>query len=210
MSTRATYEIEGRTFYIHHDGYPAGAASYLYNMVKALTNVDATGESYDIFDHRMRRGGLEFAFIRGNGQAEPTENHDVHGDTEYRYTVTRSEGEPMLRAEERVGDWSNPTWETFFFSPLAEFVNLYIDDGIFKNMTDEGQGIIFTTIDERHPQKVLCTAEEALKAVDAFRNHATKFDCENPNFRSSLDKSRDMLDAVTRYMSTIRQQVAAQ
>lgn len=210
MSTRATYEIEGRTFYIHHDGYPEGAASYLYNMVDALTNVDAKGEELDIFGHRMRRGGLEFAFIRGNGNAEPTENHHAHGDTEFRYTVTRSDGEPMLRAKERVGDWSKPTWQTFFFGPLAEFINLHVESGLFQNMTNQGQGVIYATINQRFPKKVFCTVDEALNAVEGLNNRANKYKEDNPNRASYASDARDMLDAVNGYMSTIRQQVAAQ
>lgn len=210
MSTRATYEIEGRTFYIHHDGYPEGAASYLYNMVNALTKVDTSGEDHDIFGHRMRRGGLEFAFIRGNGNAEPTDSHEAHGDTEYRYTVYRVEGHPMLRAEERSGDWSKPEWKQFFHGPITAFVNQYVESGLFRNMTNEGVGIIFTTIDKRFPQKILCTIDEAINAVEAFNNNAKRFKEDNPNRETSFNKARDMLDAVNGYMSTIRQQVAAQ
>jgi len=77
MATRATYEFESEhactrrtTLYIHWDGYPAGAALYLY---KAL--------SEDV------RGGMPERMIRANDGAELTENHELHGDTEFRYTV---------------------------------------------------------------------------------------------------------------------------
>ena len=83
MSTRATYEIDGSIFYIHHDGYPAGAAFYLFNMVKA-SNAAGNRTGWDVWDSQNCRGGLAFAFISGNGNCEPTDGHDAHGDTEYR------------------------------------------------------------------------------------------------------------------------------
>ena len=67
MSTRATYqfitEVSDVTCYIHHDGYPSGAAQYLFEAMTAEK------------------------FIRKNENAEITLNHEFHGDTEYRYTV---------------------------------------------------------------------------------------------------------------------------
>jgi len=203
MSTRATYEIEGRTFYIHHDGYPEGAASYLYNMVKALTDVDTTGKNFDIFNHRMCRGGLEFAFIRGNGNAEPTESHDAHGDTEYRYTVSTVNGLPILLAEERCGDWSNPSWQVFFHGPLTEFVNEFIENGLFQNMTNQGQGIVYAILDMTLPDKILCTVEEAKNAIEAFNNYAEKFDKGNPNRQSNFNKARNMQEAVKAFTQDV-------
>lgn len=204
MSTRATYEIEGRTFYIHHDGYPEGAASYFYNMVTALTAVNPKSESFDIFNHRMCRGGLEFAFIRGNGNAEPTENHDAHGDTEYRYTVSTVNGLPILLAEKRSSDWSNPSWQVFFHSPLTEFVNQYIEDGLFQNMTNQGQGIVYAILGRTYPEKILCTVEEAKNAIEAFNSHAEKFDEGNPNRQSNFNKAKDMQEAVKAFTQDVK------
>jgi hypothetical protein len=72
MSTRATYQFNGgHTVYIHHDGYPTGAAVYFYNMLT----------------HPNERGGFATRFIRANDGAELTGSHDSHGDTDYRYTL---------------------------------------------------------------------------------------------------------------------------
>ena len=77
MSTRATYHFtatehhQAITFYIHHDGYPAGAAHYFASML-ALDN---------------ERGGWPCMFLRANDGAEITASHEAHGDTEYRYTL---------------------------------------------------------------------------------------------------------------------------
>lgn len=72
MGTRATYQIEGKTFYCHWDNYPQGAA---YRLFKMLANDS--------------KGGLACRFLRANDDVEFTESHDVHGDTEFQYTVER-------------------------------------------------------------------------------------------------------------------------
>ena len=82
MSTRATYEIENEVFYIHHDGYEEGAASYLLRMceemlVKARNSV------------QMRRSYAD-SFIAANHRAEKS-RHTAHGDTQYRYRVWKQE-----------------------------------------------------------------------------------------------------------------------
>lgn len=63
MSTRATYRINGSTFYIHHDGYPEYAVEYfkaaLVNLIEdkdytkwglanSVTKIANTTESYDL------------------------------------------------------------------------------------------------------------------------------------------------------------------
>lgn len=79
MSTRATYKFNKTewfpqvTFYIHHDGYPSGAAVYFKKMLAV------TDEFENICD----------AFYRANDRAELTLGHEAHADTEYQYTVER-------------------------------------------------------------------------------------------------------------------------
>jgi len=101
MSTRATYKFVSEwrgagshTAYIHHDGYPIGAAGYLSNdavntdaMANPITNINT--------------------FIRANEQAEMTQDHDSHADTDYRYTIKGS----YIIAEERVTDRFKTFWE---------------------------------------------------------------------------------------------------
>ena len=106
MSTRATYQFipADQTFrpiitlYIHHDGYPAGAAEYLSGV--------ETPEQ----------------FIRRNRQAEITDSHDTHEDTEYRYTIY--EGSGLMQAQKRVfrGKITGTTlWETIFEGKITQF-----------------------------------------------------------------------------------------
>jgi len=68
MATRATYkfisDITGtHTAYIHSDGYP----EYAYNYLENAASIDA--------------------FMVKNDRAEITESHEIHGDTDYRYTI---------------------------------------------------------------------------------------------------------------------------
>lgn len=74
MSARATYhfrdEYSDATLYIHHDGYPEGAAAYMLAAIK------------------QSGGRLNAeAMIRSNVLAELTSRHTAHADTEYRYTI---------------------------------------------------------------------------------------------------------------------------
>lgn len=114
MSTRATYQFnrpysKPATIYIHHDGYPSGAAFYFYNAMMASGNLSAE------------------SLIRGNDRAEITESHDAHGDTEYRYTL---DGD-TLTVEERhtlIEFGSYPKgWHTTYAGDWVEFVTKNID-----------------------------------------------------------------------------------
>ena len=89
MGTRATYQIEGKVFYIHWDGYPQGASFYFHHMIEKYNEIiDKIG--------RTRNGGYAEAFLRGNDCAEFTSSHDAHGDTEWQYTL---EGDELTVAE---------------------------------------------------------------------------------------------------------------
>lgn len=125
MATRATYQINRTTFYCHWDGYPTGAAQRFANMVKALTVPETGDRKFDAIEDR--RGGFEFAFIRGNLDAEPTKTHDSHGDTEYRYTVhVEPDGAAFMCCEAIDRDWSKGdkiVIRRLFFGDLADWLN---------------------------------------------------------------------------------------
>lgn len=119
MSTRATYQFKGPyglnvTFYIHSDGYLSGAAHYLFQGIVTPA-----------------KGGFAEAFFRGNPEAEITASHEIHGDTDYRYTVMLGEmGRPEhLIVHER--HWLNsekPKLVVKYVGPLDEFVNTHRAD----------------------------------------------------------------------------------
>ncbi len=115
MSTRATYRFENRlrancashpalTLYIHHDGYPSGAAAYFW-------------EAHHFANWK---GGLVMQFIRANPNAELTDSHEIHGDTEYRYSFT----DGTLKAEKSFYDSADTKrWRVIFEGPYWEFIN---------------------------------------------------------------------------------------
>ena len=135
MSTRATYLFSNTSMagedvciYIHHDGYPSGAAQYLSNA-KHLSSTD-------------RRPLLE-SFIAANKGAEITRCHSTHGDTDYRYSITSTQpiwaiatsygyGLADITCHSRhvsLGDGEGFTtyWKEIFSGSLNEFIMSNID-----------------------------------------------------------------------------------
>lgn len=109
MATRATYsfcksrDARKHYVYLHHDGYPEGAARYLYQPL-------------------LFANDLNFAttFIRANLRAELTESHEHHADTEYRYSVTGSGPKAKIIA------YSVKNSINFFCGELHAFISEYL------------------------------------------------------------------------------------
>lgn len=131
MSTRATYQFikpSGTTvtYYIHHDGYECGAAEYL---LRGLLH-----KSPPMAIHTLAE-----RFVRANDRAEITDSHEIHGDTEYRYTVNLKTN--TLKAEKRrplQNTDGKIIFKKIFQGPLEQFVNEHPDfcgklfpDGVF-------------------------------------------------------------------------------
>lgn len=119
MATRATYQVEHQTFYCHWDGYPSGAAQRFANMVAALT-VPSTREGIDAVGDR--RGGLPFAFIRGNMDAEPVKGRDEIGGTEYHYEVyaSKEDNRVWIMVFQPKDDGG---WRMVNHKPLVDWIN---------------------------------------------------------------------------------------
>jgi len=134
MSTRATYKFVSdwagtHTAYIHHDGYPIGAAGYLSN--------DAVINKYnrDVMTNPIIAPITNInTFIRANEQAEMTQDHDSHADTDYRYTIAGT----YIIAEERVkkdvlvdladvdfSDYGRETFKTFWEGDIEDFLIIF-------------------------------------------------------------------------------------
>lgn len=119
MATRATYKVGSMTFYCHWDGYPAGAAHRFANMIEAMTQPEKSGRVNLIAE---KRGGIAFAFIRGNDDAEPTKDHEEHSDTEWRYTIAENQtGNLSIIVHERLNFTAN--WRVNYIGGLVEWVN---------------------------------------------------------------------------------------
>jgi len=105
MSTPAIYEFQGQdsqpeaSLYIHHDGYPAGAAQYY--LAACL---------------RSDRGMFE-RFIRANERSELVHNGRSHGGSQYRYTLC---GENTFAAHQRVS--GSNVWKTIYVGNLVDFI----------------------------------------------------------------------------------------
>jgi len=123
MSTRATYQIEDMTFYCHHDGYPEYAAVRFARMIAAF-NVPAKDDNFREIEDR--RGSLMFAFVRGNLDAQPTESHDAHGDTEWRYTIRFCQSQKLWTVLSEARNWESvgpaSRWRDIQCIPLDQFI----------------------------------------------------------------------------------------
>lgn len=101
MSTRATYRFitptTDITLYIHHDGYPQGAAIY------------------------FSKGKEVASFIHNNERAEIVSSHESHGDTEYRYTKLQAILKPNFYVDHK-DDLGN--WVREYTGTLANFLSL--------------------------------------------------------------------------------------
>ena len=119
MSTRATYKFEtesaSKFFYIHHDGYPSGAAHYF----KAMLDVWSRNPAVPYWE----------CFTQANDRAESTRSHQHHGDTDYRYDL-RMEADGIHVIGYARRDWAQASWErsqfsTFFGGTILEFIEKY-------------------------------------------------------------------------------------
>ena len=115
MSTRATYTFsntalagEDVTVYIHHDGYPMGAAEYFR---KAMDEKIDSGRQ------------LLEAFIAANDRAMITRCHEAHGDTDYRYTTDGKQITVEHRKIEFTDKGYSETWNTITETSLDDFIS---------------------------------------------------------------------------------------
>lgn len=119
MATRATYCFKDvghkTTAYIHWDGYPAGAAEYFNNALISKS-----------------KGYLATKFIKAN-DAEITQSHEIHGDTEYQYDIELENNN--LKAYKVNREWGegcdhasdNPKTELIFDGSLNNFIKEYLN-----------------------------------------------------------------------------------
>lgn len=125
MATRATYQFKTgyttSTVYIHWDGYLAGAAHYFNEALKLRG-----GNANEVYKEQKR--DMFACFVWANDQATMTDGHEAHGDTDYRYDVSRYGGEWKIVARKRVS-YSNDEFEIVYDGDLADFIEQYLTEG---------------------------------------------------------------------------------
>lgn len=135
MSTRATYRITEaprqyevippRTYYIHYDGYPQGAAAYFKQLLDYMRDYKDRittlfhGDPYMIKRNINNKRFSSF-FEMGVPMSEETFDHDSHGDTEYQYNIfLKEDGEIYVSMKSLYGH------EPQFFDTMDKFLEKY-------------------------------------------------------------------------------------
>ena len=119
--------------YIHHDGYPEGAATYFYNALKESSKyyLENNDESW------IESYGYKFMgnFIRSNANAEITHGSEGHSGLEYIYKmniVSRKITVLQLNwSKVKMSDYQFEFWDEVETYTLADFLkkyNQYPDD----------------------------------------------------------------------------------
>ena len=175
MSTRATYEIDRTTFYIHHDGYLEGAAYYFWLAIREYSRL-AEHDCHLPFE--PAGDGFKGAFYRANRKAEITESHAAHGDTEYRYTLNTAD---MLLTIDAGDDLT--------IVPLAEFVNEHCPRKWFVNKPFD-----FTYAVKADRQ--IMTAENGRIAAKECRRRAEEFSVGNLNREAYFSDAEKIESAI--------------
>jgi hypothetical protein len=150
MSTRATYSFRPKneliskttTVYIHHDGYFEGAAIYFWNAFQG------------------GKGCMATKFIRANNEAELTDSHDAHGDTDYKYSLTGSGPKAYLAV---LG-------EKQFVGELHQFIsaNRKLIDEQYPELTGRP---LFATVNLPYSRSLVMCVCGAKEYVDSALRH---------------------------------------
>lgn len=189
MSTRANYRIDGVLFYIHHDGYPEGAADYFNDAI-----IENNG--------RLTAG----AFMRTNNGCEFSGG--LHSDIEYFYNYN-SPGD-ILKAY-KVDFEGERT--LFFEGSIYDFINEHIktdwiDDKDFKYSSDsekEERLKVFNEYKEikqgfreRTINKAILN-REATEQLKEFLRYSKIYKEDNPNIKASLKRLQETLDLIVNF-----------
>jgi hypothetical protein len=96
MSTRAQIQVEGSKVlvYKHHDGYPEGVLPWLEPFVQDF--IKRRGFVVDYMTARIVVAGIADDGLDDNGATGWGVDTEIHGDTEYLYTV-KMDGSVVVR-----------------------------------------------------------------------------------------------------------------
>jgi hypothetical protein len=200
MSTRATYQFTGArspglnhsiptiTIYIHHDGYPEGAAKYFWNA------------------HHAARGSLNVErFLFGNDRAEITESHEAHGDTEYRYTLAGDQ----LTGYKRAHGWSDnepEKWPVFFVGSVVEFINQY-GASPRSFWADEFSPLRAVPCPHGYQSRtVFMSRKQLIEGAEAALKQADEYETAHPQWVGNIAGMRRVVKAWTEALEAYRLQ----
>ena len=116
--------------------------------------------------------------------AEPTDGHDAHGDTEWRYTVTTDPGTGVIECKA----WSRSygaDWRVAFKGRLVEFCTLYGARFGLPRLID------LCVKSWEGPRYVLATAPVARQLVARLRQMAAGYAETNPNRQDCSDRAEE-------------------
>lgn len=199
MATRATYRFIPKgcapvCFYIHYDGYPAGAAAYFHRALQSQRKED---------DFGRRVGGRDItaAFVHANVElCEFAASHDAYGDTEYRYNYNVETD--ILEAQERYFVGSARNWRTIYRGGLHGFLNepwegstvpkYYATPSMQWVNGQQRQVSRWFTVEQAQQDR-----EAMSQALDAYR---AKFPLNTGNINSMMEqlkRAEEVLEAVT-------------
>lgn len=200
MATRATYTIHAKngvqhSFYIHWDGYPAGAAQYIKAALLHTQN---------------NRGGIAEGFIRANDSAEFTTGKDAHGDTEFHYFIHElSDDIEVTTFAIRYED----NGKRNFVSQGKQSIDAFINDALTQGYKDALAYVkrVGSTETVDKPELVCkingryytkATAYAAwLEKLEAYKDYATRFPHYSGNCSGAFDaisKAFAVVDTITK------------
>ncbi|WP_296763733.1 hypothetical protein [Sediminimonas sp.] len=158
----------------------------------AAQNVPITGGRNFTELTEVRRGGWPFAFIRGAMDAEASDGHRAHADTEYRYDMFENPGLPP-RVGVLVRD-GRGEWRQGWHGKLADFV--------YEFGAPLGAPVIVQAAIPRDRgafRYELATLKHAIVIEEMARDAVDRFDGTNPNraiYRDISDAWADGIAAV--------------
>ena len=122
MSTRGTYNFNGKYYYVHTDNYPEGTACYFEQALKMkgasfredfLSAIEKLGETTKA-QHPCKH----------NIYKNRTKHHDYHWDTEFAYDISDHQVK-AYKVLSGFGAYESNQYELFFDGYISDFVKKY-------------------------------------------------------------------------------------
>lgn len=186
MSTSAVYNFPNMSFYCHYDNYQSGAALRLFNMVDAMVKPNADEPQC----YSEGRGGLAFAFIRGNLDAEPCVN--TKRGVEYVYSIFEEDNIWNVRVQR--SDYDGKI-EYVQVMALEEFINTRIENQGKEDDVLPRVCTVNNPFGHSPNHNLLVVDKDAYEIAVLMQEYSDTFKEGNPNKKSFADKSQHWMKA---------------